>query len=194
MSNSFPIMPIYLNKTIDDKCTSKLKFYSVQYDTEKMNEFLEELKEKYSQTFREYGNVEDIANLQYYKVMDSTFDEEKYRYRLITKSIKKGRFGEPDELLYRYTKYPVIYKIIKILLDGELFNLHMLCDYIEQLECTKKTQTMSFDYAKKLTGISITEMYDDNYYVNNRNKMNLFTEAEKHLTIEEYNEIINNIV
>lgn len=191
MLSEFPIMPIYLNKIGDNACTPKLKYYSVQYDHDKMAEFLEKLKEKYSQVFREYGTTEDIAKLQYYKVMDSTFEEEKYRYRLVAKVITKGRCGAPDELLYRYTKYPVIYKLIKNMLDGEMFNLYSFYNYVQELEYTKKSQTMSFDFTERLTGISIAELYDDNYFIENRNKMVLFTDAEKNLSIEEYNEIIN---
>lgn len=190
MSDNFPIMPIYVNKKVDNNYTSKLKYYSVQYDYDKMTEFLEKLKEKYSQTFREYGTIEDIAKLQYYKVMDSTFEEEKNRYRLVVKVINKGRCGKPDDLLYRYTKYPAIYKLIKNILDDGLFDLQLLCNYLKQLEYTNKLQTMDLEFTAKLTGINKIDFYSDNYFLENRKKMVLFTDVERKLSNEEYNEIV----
>lgn len=168
----------YKNGTI----SSVFKNYRVNYDEDKMSQFLENIKLQYPQTIRDCGTLDDINALQDFSIID---EMEK------SKIAKNGRCGVPDIYRYRYKRYPAIYKMLLNSLTAETFSLDIFLEYYRKL---KENGKLSFYYNADLISYfsnkSAEEIKQNIYFEDNYDNLKFYNDSEFKMTRKEYKEIL----
>ncbi len=176
------LFPIFMEKSNKDGSTSlRFQNYRVYYDYERMQNLLENIKLQYSQTYRDYGAINDINSLQDFSVIDLFKAEVDV----------KGRYGAPDIYRYRYIRYPAIYKILLNSLTNETFSLDIFANYYEQL---KQNREISLYYNPTLIAClsnkTVEEIEQSTYLKKHVASLKFYNDKELKITIEEYKKIL----
>ena len=178
MNDKKMILPIYSkNKNI-----MKLLQYQIEYDANKMNIFLEEIKNTYSQVYNDYGPVSEIKKLKAFSIID-----------LILAEDNQAKKDSSNLINYSYIIYPLIYKLFKNILNQKYLDLTLFINYYDAINKSNHCLLTYQNLSKMITNKNLDDLIN-NFDITNYHKVNYYTDNEKKLSLEDYQKILDTFI